>query len=235
MLNKVKKWLRSLFEYPPLKWQGSDYDEYWRYRKLTGQTPLNSFQKNRAELVLKYIEERSSVLDIGGGSGSVLLYVNDRKKISKMVVADISKSALEMARENGLITVEVDISKIGTLRDIPAADYIFMFEVLEHISNSEEVLNWAISRAGKGVFFSVPNTGFLFHRLRLFLGRFPLQWRLNPSEHLRFWTLRDMKWWLKELGYQTYKLHGYEGVPLLSDLWPSLFSEGLFVFIPKAH
>lgn len=232
-LYPLKKWLQSLFIYLPLKWRSAGYDHYWHHRKLTAQTPLNSFQRKRADLVLRYIKENSSVLDIGAGNGRVLLYVDGNKPLSKMIAADISKDALEMARENGIQTIEVDISKMETFKDIPATDYIFMFEILEHIPNSEEMLEWAVLRARKGVFFSVPNTGFIFHRLRLLFGRFPLQWRLSPSEHLRFWTLRDMKWWLRESGYKTFEPHTYEGVPLLNNIWPGLFAEGLFVYIPK--
>lgn len=234
-LYPLKQWTKYLYTYPPLKWRDTDYNLYWQHRKLTSQTPLNSFQKKRAELSLLYVESGSSVLDIGGGNGRVLLYIHNKKPLESMIVADISKEALAMAKENYIETAEVDISKIDTLEKLPSADYILMFEILEHIPNSEEMLAWAVTKAKKGVLFSVPNTGFVFHRLRLLGGRFPLQWRLMPSEHLRFWTAKDMKWWLKqlELEHVSYKFHAYEGVPVLNKIWPSLFAQGLFVYINK--
>src|SRR3989338_5586810 len=232
-LYPYKQYIVSLFRYPKLQWRGTDYDDYWRHRKLTAQTPLNSFQKKRADLALKYLEPNGSVLDIGGGNGGGLLYVNEKKKLNRMAVADISQDALRMARDNKIEAIEADISRIEDLKSIPPADYIFMFEILEHIPNSEEILNWAAGNSFKGVFFSVPNTGFLFHRLRLLFGRFPLQWRLRPSEHLRFWTAKDMRWWLNEMGIKNYKLCTYEGIHLLNRLWPGLFGQGLFIYIPK--
>ena len=232
-LYPYKQFIVSLFHYPKLQWRGTDYDDYWRHRKLTAQTPLNSFQKKRADLAIRYLEKNTSVLDLGGGNGRVLLYINNTKSLAKMTVADISEEALKMAEENGIQAMRVDISKQETLKDIPSVDYIFMFEILEHIPNSEEMLEWALDKAKKGVFFSVPNTGFLFHRLRLLFGRFPLQWRLRPSEHLRFWTARDMKWWLNEMGIKNYKLCTYGGIHLLNRLWPGLFGQGLFIYIPK--
>ena len=234
-LYPYKQYLVSLFYYPKLKWQDVDYNAYWHHRKLTAQTPLNSFQKKRADMALKYLEPNSSVLDIGGGNGRVLLYINERKKLNRMIVADISQDALRMARDNKIEAIEADISRIEDLKSIPPADYIFMFEILEHIPNSEEILNWAAGNSFKGVFFSVPNTGFLFHRLRLLFGRFPLQWRLRPSEHLRFWTVRDMKWWLNEMEIKNYKLCAYEGIPFLNRLWPGLFGQGLFIYIPQEN
>lgn len=232
-LYPYKQYIVALFRYPKLQWRGTDYDLYWKSRKLSAQTPLNSFQKDRADLALRYLKENSSVLDVGGGNGTILLYINSIKRLNKMSVADISDDALQMAKDNGIEAIKADISKMETLKNVSSVDYIFMFEILEHISNSEEMLEWAVGNTAKGVFFSVPNTGFVFHRLRLLFGRFPLQWRLSPSEHVRFWTFGDMKWWLGESGYRTYKLHGYEGIPVLKNIWPSLFAQGLFIYIPR--
>ena len=82
--------------------------------------------------------------------------------------------------------------------------------------------------------FSVPNTGYVAHRKRLLFGSFPLQWRNNPGEHLRFWTLGDMKWWLKQLNlYEKSIIKTYEGFPLLNKLWPGMFAMGIIVIIKK--
>lgn len=231
-LYPYKQYLVFLFKYPKLQWRNADYDAYWNSRKLTSETPLNSFQQKRADLVLKYMDSSSSVFDMGGGNGRILIYLNIKKQLKRMIVGDISRDALEMAKSNGLEGVELDISKIGSLENMPLVDYILMFEILEHVANSEEVLDRALNVAKKGVFFSVPNTGFIFHRLRLLFGRFPLQWRLRPSEHVRFWTVRDMRWWLGEQGINNYKLHLYEGIGLLNLIWPSLFGQGIFIYIP---
>jgi len=186
-------------------------------------------------LTLKYIEPDSSIIDVGSGNGRVLVYINDRKKMKELIAADVSEDALNMAQENGIKIFHADISDLEQLKKLPKADYVLMFEILEHLLNSEEILSWAIGNSAKGVFFSVPNTGFIFHRLRLLLGRFPLQWRLKPSEHVRFWTARDMRWWLRELGFKNYILKLYEGAPFLNKIWPSLFGQGIWVFISTSE
>lgn len=230
-----KQWVWSVFVYPKIGERDEKYERYWEERGSASKRALNSFQRKRAEMVTKYIELDSVLMDIGCGNGGTLLFINEHKSLKKMIGIDVSPTVLAMARESGIETVAADISKPEELVKLPAADYILLFEVLEHLPNSEEVLRWASSHAWKGVFFSVPNTGFFTHRLRLLLGRFPLQWRVRPSEHLRFWTVLDIKWWLKQLGYRDYVLKLYEGPSILNRLWPSLFAQGIRVFLPSKN
>lgn len=222
-----------IFSYPKLGTHDVSYDDYWRARGLDSKLKLNSFQKKRADLTLKEVEKNRVVLDVGCGNGALLFYINGIKPMKKLIGVDVSEKALTLAKENNIETIKGDISKLEILEKLPSADYILMFEVIEHFPNSEDLINWANQHAKKGVFFSVPNTGFFAHRARLLLGRFPLQWRVNPSEHLRFWTVQDMKWWLKSLGFKNYILEIYEGIPLFNRIWPSLFGQGIWVFIPK--
>ncbi len=230
-LYRWKKWIKSIFEYPKLKIHDQSYDEYWDHRHLNAATPLNSFQAERLLLATKYIEDNTVVTDIGAGNGLMLSHLSKKKNLSQCIAVDISDRALQSAKENNLDIFKANISNIKELNHIPETDYILFFEVLEHIPNSEEILLWAVSKAKKGVLFSVPNTGFFTYRLRLLLGKFPLQWRLNPSEHVRFWTVKDMKWWLSSLGIDIFSLHLYEGPRLLRNLVPSLFAQGQFIYI----
>lgn len=230
---RLKQFVKLIFAYPKLGAHDVSYNTYWHSRGLDSKIKLNSFQKKRADLTLGHLEKNSVILDVGCGNGALLCYINSIKPMKKLFGIDISEKALAFAEENNIEIVLGDISKIDTLNKLPAADYILMFEVIEHFLNSEDLIKWAVQHAKKGVFFSVPNTGFFVHRLRLFFGKFPFQWRVNPSEHLRFWTVKDMKWWLRELGLKNYTLKLYEGVSLLNKIWPSLFGQGIWVFIPN--
>ena len=231
-LYYLKQWSRALYIYPKNILDNKDYENYWESRKIQERTGLNSFQRKRAGFAVGFLEEGSVIMDIGCGNGAVLTYINEQKPMKKLIGVDISKRALEIAGQKGAETILLDISKESNWDRLPSADYIFLFEVIEHLSNSEEILKKSLSLAKKGIFFSVPNTGFFTHRLRLLFGRFPLQWKVSPSEHLRFWTVRDIKWWLKKIGFKNYILKSYEGVPLLNKIWPSFFGQGIWVFIP---
>jgi len=238
ILNKIKeklypfkKILVSLFHYPKMEIDKFDYNNYWQHRNLSIDSQLNSFQKKRADLVLQVIEKDSVIIDIGCGDGGVLSYIHKEKPMKELIGVDTSNDALLLAEKKDIKIIQMNVSNKEALKELPLADYIFLFEVIEHVSDSEELIKWAVEHSKKGVFFSVPNTGFIGHRLRLLFGSFPLQWRIHPSEHLRFWTLRDMQWWLKSLGYINSKIHMYEGLPLFNKIWSSLFAQGIFIRI----
>jgi len=113
-------------------------------------------------------------------------------------------------------------------------DYILMLEVLEHVQNPEDFVHKALSAANDSIFISFPNTGYIKHRLRLLFGRFPVQWRVHPGEHLRFWTLRDLEWWLGQLKLKDKStIHSYEGVPILNKIYSGMFSAAFIVEIKK--
>lgn len=229
-LNHTKHYIRDLFRYPALQARDGNYDAYWHHRDVAS-LELNSYQRERVGLILRYgVQARDRVLDIGCGDGRVLAALKKAMVLKEAIGLDSSEVALEQARAKGLSAIKGDLQD---LRSAPLADVVMFLEVLEHVPNSEELLTWAIAHADRTVIFSVPNTGFIMHRLRLLMGRFPLQWRAHPSEHLRFWTMHDMRWWLDQLDYRNARIHTYEGIPVLNKLWPSLFAAGLLIIINK--
>lgn len=230
MLNKFKHYIRDLLRYPIYQRPDQAYETYWKSRDIA-TIKLNSFQQKRAELLAKLIKDGDSVLDVGCGDGGILAYVREHAKPGRLLGIDSSTTVLEAARRRGLEVIQDDIRNPGQLGAVGHFDYVTLFEVLEHMVNAEELLDWSLHNARKEVVFSVPNTGFIFHRLRLLFGRFPLQWKAHPSEHVRFWTLRDMRWWLTQLDRGNARVRAYEGIPLLNRFWPALFARGIFVRI----
>jgi methionine biosynthesis protein MetW len=238
LLYKLKETFLDLYRYPQreLKNEHVDYDTYWGDKRGKDLGKLSHWQKLRADLALAHMVQGAplSLLDIGCGDGSVLAYMKKNRDVARAIGVDVSEKALARARELGIETLRSQTDPLKSLPVSLKADYVCLFEVLEHMFNPEILLGAMVETAERGVFFSFPNTGYVTHRLRLAIfGRFPLQWRVHPSEHLRFWTLADLKWWLTALGYRNYVIEVYEGVPVLNRLWPSLFAKGLFVYLPK--
>lgn len=234
-MHQIKEWFRLMFAYPKLHKEVGDYDGYWKDKRGQGIGEISDWQRERADFVLGKLVgvEDISICDVACGDGSILNYLSHKRQFKSLVGADISQFALSRARDFGIETVTLDIGKVSDLDKIPVADYILLFEILEHVSHSEKLLESAYGKAGKGIFFSFPNTGFFPYRLRLLFGKFPVQWRLFPGEHVRFWTKRDLHWWLKNLGYTSFKIHYYKGVPVLNKLYPSMFSAAFVVYLPK--
>lgn len=214
-----------------------DYDEYWKKKRGEDVAGLSAWQKRRAEQVRYFLgplDQPITIGDIGSGSGSILVYLRQYFNLTRGVAYDSSEYALAGAKTNGLETVLLNLAKEEDLAKLVENDFHFLFEILEHVPSSEKLLAAAYAKSTKGVFFSFPNTGFFIHRFRLmFFGKVPMQWRNYPNEHVRFWTIKDVRWWLKALGYTNYQFAFYAGVPILKNLWPNMFCSGLMVYLKK--
>jgi len=233
MIHFFKNIVKQIFYYPKLTLAATNYDDYWINKRGTNLGYCNQWQMQRGDWILKEIEEGSSVLDIGCGDGGVLLYMQSKKTFDA-IGADVSDICLNFLDSKGIRVLKFDINDTKALASLPNVDYVMMLEVLEHMPNPEIFLNAILSKAKKGVFFSFPNSGYFTYRLRLLFGSFPVQWTLHPGEHLRFWTYRDLKWWLKELEFdEQSEIHVYEGIPFLNKLWKSLFGAGFVVKVKK--
>lgn len=232
-LYRFKRFILDLFVYPEMSSQNLSYDDYWKIKKKGTLGIPNNFQVERGRWIASRIDSGASVIDIGCGDGSVLFAIQCIKSI-RASGGDISPFILDFIQKKGVSSFLIDLKDPNSLNDIPLHDHLLLLEILEHLGNPEDFLLKALTKVNKSVFISIPNTGYIKHRLRLMMGRFPLQWRSHPSEHLRFWTTKDFDWWLKALDLRkktTVKY--YAGIPYLNKLCPSLFSEGIMAEINK--
>ncbi|MDA7569923.1 class I SAM-dependent methyltransferase [Flavobacteriaceae bacterium] len=232
ILRKIKLGINSLFYYPSKILSETEYDKYWESKRGSNMSDMNSFQLKRAEIIGNLIENNITLLDIGTGDGNILKEISKKININ-ITASDFSIKSITHLKEEGFNVIELDVNDSSSLEKIDVYDFISALEVLEHIQNPEKVLFQLLDKSKKGVFISFPNTGYVFYRLRFLFGRFPIQWRLHPGEHLRFWTYKDLKWWLKKLSISKYKIHTYEGIPLFNKLYPSLFAEAFLIEIKK--
>jgi methionine biosynthesis protein MetW len=235
LLKRLKSIYFNIFEYPPLSIEETNYDEYWKKRITNGSSEkdgdINSFQKERADWALSKISDNTKVMDISCGSGGILLYMKKNKNITP-IATEISNYAIEFLKKKKIKAHKCDLQDSDQIQKLPKVDYIILFEILEHLQNPEKILRLLERKASKSLFISVPNTAYFTHRLRMLFGRSVMQWIVHPSEHLRFWTYKDMKWWLNELGYgKKSEVHIYQGVPVLNKIWKSLFGKGMVIEI----
>lgn len=209
------------------------YDDYWAAKRGTKMGVPNDFQTQRARWIATRVPPSATVLDLGSGDGAQLLEIMRQTRIEATAV-DFSDAALAHLRSLGIKTLKCDLQDLPSLENLPRADHVTMLEVIEHTGNAEALLLTGCQMAKTSLIFSIPNTGYISYRARLLFGRFPVQWRVNPGEHLRFWTRSDLAWWLKQLGLlENATIHGYAGIPLLNRWWPNLFAAGLIAEIRK--
>lgn len=237
----IKRWYVAIFMYPKQKLTSSDsldYDAYWKEKRGVVQgmqaRTISSNEAMRAEYVVSKIGyAKISIGDIASGPGVIFDYLKGRLHLTEYIGYEYSEYALDVAKSLGMQGVKFDINSDKDLLVLKEADYFLMLEILEHIPHSEKVLECAYVKSRKGVFFSFPNSGNFLYRLRVLFGRMPAQWIKFPNEHLRFWTLKDLRWWLTALGYTEYEIYGYRGIPFLEKVCPGLFAGSFVVFLKK--
>lgn len=239
MRHLITKWWNDIFQYPQkqISVQPEPHDVYWERR---GTNPSAGFaspslwQEERADFVLQVLgknKEKLVLADIGSGNGSTLRYLASALADMEGIGIDGSSAMLAEIKRSGFTPIAADVADPTFVP--PVCDYALMFEIVEHVSLSERLVSAALKSARRGVFVSFPNSGFFTYRLRLLFGKFPAQWLFHPSEHVRFWTLADVKWWLKACGWERAVVHPYQGTPLLNRLLPGLFAAGIVLYIPK--
>ncbi|NOZ06119.1 MAG: methyltransferase domain-containing protein [Chloroflexi bacterium] len=225
--TNIRKWAGVatdyLFHTPALRLQQMDYDAYWQTRGPHEVQP-------RVRLMARFIEQGSSVYDVGCGDGTALAYLRQSRNIEAHG-CDLSEVAAQMAQEKGLHVQVCDVTA-PDFRFDGTFDYIVISEVLEHIPDPEALLQKARGHFRRGLIVTIPNIGHIKHRARLLLGRFPVQWVYHPGEHLRFWTVLDFLRWAAELDYHAAAVHPSNGSPWLYKRWPNLFANQV-IFVLK--
>lgn len=235
-LYKIKTDLNRIYFYPefiPNENGKVDYYTYWQKRKRGDKSKLSNWQKQRADYLLELIEPGANVLDVGCGDGAILKYLKDMIDIKELGF-DIDSNILSVAEAAGINVKQIDLGDYSKFKDLPNFDYIIGLEIIEHMPSPEEFIFALKNKCQKAFIFSIPNSGYYVHRLRLLFGKFPLQWVNHPGEHLRFWTVKDVKWWTRSIGFKIDRLIIYEGLKGMNKLIPNLFGQGMIIKITKS-
>jgi methionine biosynthesis protein MetW len=193
-----------------------DYDDYWKIRDEGNDLPP---LMPRYCIIAELIPDGSTVLDIGCGSGAFLNYLSSKKNRCVLLGADISANATNRLAKSGISAKKLDPLIPLNLQFDTQFDYVVMMEVIEHIHDAEAVTRQAAKLTRNKLYITVPNVGFILHRIRLGLfGRFPVtNIRCHMKEHIRFWTVTDFKDWANYLGLTILRV-----IPQISDSEPAL-------------
>ncbi len=194
------------------------YEKYWGARNKSSHRP-------RHDIFSEWIADNSSVLDVGCGDGAFLNFLKEQNRGLNLTGIDISEQALSVSRERGFQTFQADVSNTLPFKD-KVFDYSVCSEVLEHIANSEDLLNEMRRVTRRGIMVSIPNIALWKHRSRLFfLGSFPIQWLLEPREHIRFFSIKDFIKTANTLNFTVRRIEVSSGTRILKYIWPNLFAD----------
>jgi methionine biosynthesis protein MetW len=226
MLFRLMAAWRNVFCYKPMKFSAMDYEEYWAGEHSTGVA-----SDSRVRQFLRLIDRGASVIEIGCGDGNLLALLKDHSQVQGKGY-DVSTLAVSKARSRG-VKADVRDATVCGLQEGESADYIVIADCLEHLPNPESLLQQLRGKFHKYLLISIPNSCYWRYRLRVLFGSFMVQWVAHPGEHLRFWSISDMRWWLEELGFIVRNAYPTWGIPILKHFWPGMFAQNVIYLITE--
>ena len=175
-------------------------------------------------LIVKLVEEHSTVLDLGCGDGDLMeLLIRERKVTARGV--EIAEEGVYRCISRGLSVHHGDLDE--GLEDYPdgSFDYVILSQTLQAVHKPRLVLQEML-RVGRLGIVSFPNFVYWRHRLQLTLGGrmpkssdLPYEWYNTPNIHLT--TIRDFQDLCEAEGISAVKslfLSGGRQVHLLPNL-----------------
>lgn len=214
-------------------------------QKLTGPAEVDwtlTHLRDRAldSEILSCIEEGSTVLDLGCGSGELLSLLK-REKVIRETGIEIDGEAVTEALSRGLSIVHGDLEEgLSHLAD-NSFDQVILNQVVTVISDPVVLIEESL-RVGRQAIITFPNFAVWRNRLQLGLrGRLPVtrnlpyQWYDTPN--IRLVTLSDFNNLCLDKGYRILR-KAFVGLPVRGTYkpvrhWPGLRASAAMFVIEK--
>lgn len=192
---------------------------------MQDKTSLNNIRPDH-RLILEWVEEKSKVLDLGCGDGTLLSLLIEHKKCSGTGI-EIDEQAIYKCIARGVSVSHSDIDTGLSDYSNKRFDYVILNESLQQVLHPESVILEAL-RVGKKVIVGIPNFCHIRARLQIFFqGRVPVtkelphQWYDTPN--LRFLSIKDFRHFCKKNNIKILKEQGISAGKK-NFLFPNLFA-----------
>lgn len=154
------------------------------------------------EVISRWIQPNSRVLDLGCGDGSLLRTLQDEKNVHGYGL-EISSENILRCIENGVNVVEQNIDEGLSNFEDQSFDTVIMSQAIQTLHNPDKVL-LEMLRVGRQAVITFPNFGHWKARFHLMVkGRMPVsdllpfEWYNTPNIH--FCTFKDFEILCREL------------------------------------
>ncbi len=187
-------------------------------------------------IIFRIIEAGSNVLDLGCGSGELLNFLIEEKKVKAQGI-ELREEAIYECVEKGLSVFHGDIE--GGLGEYPddSFDYVILNQSMQETRKIELVLKESL-RVGKKVIVGFPNFAYIRSRFCLFFRgsapvtpSLPYKWYKSPNVH--FLSIKDFKDYCNEKGINIIKTY-YLGRKNIIKVFPNLFALNAIFVIGKS-
>jgi methionine biosynthesis protein MetW len=183
------------------------------------------------KIILGWVKEGASVLDLGCGDGDLLALLIAKKQVRAQGV-ELSEDAIHRCVALGLSVFQQDIDTGLSEYADKSFDYVILNQTLQQVRKPDFALREAL-RVGKEVIVGFPNFVHISARLQILKGKVPVtkalpyEWYDTPNLH--FLGISDFKEYCKKRNIQIEK-----STPLTkkgkAKIFPNLLGEiGLFL------
>lgn len=194
------------------------------------------------DLVLEEIPERSRVLDLGCGDGSLLVMLQEQKKVKGYGV-EISDEGVSLCMEKGLYCYQADIDEgLCDYKD-DSFDYVILNQTIQNTKRPDYVLD-EVLRIGRKSIVSFPNFAYFSTRSYLmFRGTMPVnellpfEWYESPNIH--HLTISDMRKMAEKFSFNILEEKNFSllknGKSVIVKFFPNLLAQYGFFVLEKKH
>jgi SAM-dependent methyltransferase len=138
---------------------GGGYDDAL-FERLAEAEPHSFWYRARARLIVdvvrRFFPEARDLLEVGSGSGGVLLALHRAFPELRLVGAELSSEGISLARRRLPDEIELVEADVLALPYEEAFDVVGAFDVLEHVQDDEAALRGLARAARQGVVLLVP-------------------------------------------------------------------------------
>ena len=146
------------------------------------------------EIIQKWIEPESRVLDLGCGDGTLLTLLKEAKRVESIGL-EIDAANIQQCIKNGVNVIEQNLDKGRSNFETDSFDTVVLTQTLQALSSPDELIDEML-RIGKRGIVTFPNFGnwrsriYLASKGRMPVSKFmPYQWYDTPNIH--FCTVKD--------------------------------------------
>jgi methionine biosynthesis protein MetW len=186
-------------------------------------------------IILDWVDEGTSVLEMGCGGGDLMYLLSQRKK-ANVGGLEIDEASIFSCVSRGLSVSHQDIDEGLSEYADRTFDYVIINQCLQEVRKPHIVLSEAV-RVGKKAIVGFPN--FAHYQTRIQLGLFgvapvtpslPYQWYDTPNLH--FLSIKDFTTYCGRNNFNVEK-KAFLGKAKLVHFWPNLLADSALFKISR--
>ncbi len=187
--------------------------------------------KPEHKIILDWISQGASILDLGCGDGELLELLINEKQVRAQGI-ELNEKAIYHCVAKGLSVFQQDIDTGLSEYGDNSFDYVILNQTLQQVKKPDFALKEAL-RVGKRVIVSFPNFVHITARLQILKGKVPVtkslpyEWYDTPNLH--FLGIADFRDYCKKRKIRV-ENSAFTNKNGIVKLFPNLFAEtGLFL------